>query len=137
MNDRLPTLEKRFEELTARLGTAELLANREEFAKAAKEHSELTGVVDAYRRWKKAVADIASNEEMVRSGDKELADMAYDEVARLNAERVATERELEVLLTPKDPYEGKTVLLEVRAGTGGDEAALFAGEHSPAARKRP
>jgi peptide chain release factor 1 len=128
MEQRLQALERRYEELAARLGTAEVIANREELARTGKEHSELTPVVEAFRRWKKIVRELADNEEMAKGSDKELADMAYEEVGRLRTERDGVEKELAVLLTPKDPYEGKTVILEIRAGTGGDEAALFAGD---------
>ncbi len=128
MNARLQALEKRYEELAARLGTQDILANRDEFAKASKEYSELGPIIEAYRRWKKLSSEVEENEEMAKGADKELAALAYDEVPRLKEERARVEKELEVLLTPKDPYQGRTVILEIRAGTGGDEAALFAGD---------
>ena len=125
---RLEALARRYEELTANLSSPQLLGDRDGFAKASKEQAELAPVVDAFRRWQKVVADIAENETLAKGPDKELADLAYEEVGRLRREREAVEKELEVLLTPKDPYEGKPVILEIRAGTGGDEAALFAGD---------
>jgi peptide chain release factor 1 len=128
MQARLESLVRRYEELTANLSSPSLVGNREAFAKASKEHSELAPVVEAYRRWQRTVRELAENEEMTRSGDKELADLAYEEVGRLRALLPAHEAELNVLLTPKDPHEGKAILLEIRAGTGGDEAALFAGD---------
>ena len=128
MQDRLASLEKRYEELAARMTSPDLLANKDELARTAKEHSELGPIVDAYRRWKKTVAELDESEQLASGPDKELAEMAREELKRLKEARDAQEKELAVLLTPKDPYEGKTVLLEVRAGTGGDEAALFAGD---------
>ena len=128
MQDRLAQIERRYEELSARLGQADVIADRELFAKLAKEHNDLNALVDAFRRWKKIVAELAENDEMAKGSDKELADMAYEEIGRLRKEKDSVEAELAVLLTPKDPFEGKTVILEIRAGTGGDEAALFAGD---------
>ncbi len=128
MQDRLQAIAKKYEELSARLASPDLVANREEFARTAKEHNDLAPIVEAFRRHEKLARELAENEELARSPDKELAALAYDEVGRLRAEREEVEQELARLLTPKDPYEGKTVILEVRAGTGGDEAALFAGD---------
>ena len=128
MLDRLTGIERKYDELTAQLSQPALLENRELFAKKAKEQSELAPIVDAFRRFKRVEQEIADNEEMSRGGDRDLAAMAEEEIRRLKGERTAIEEELKVLLTPKDPYEGRTVLLEIRAGTGGDEAALFAGD---------
>ena len=125
---RLEALARRYEELTANLGSPSLVGNRDAFAKASKEHSELAPIVEAYRRWQKATRELAENEEMAKGSDKDLADLAYEEVGRLRQMLPAIEAELQVLLTPKDPHEGKSIILEVRAGTGGDEAALFAGD---------
>ena len=128
MNARLESLARRYDELTASLGSPQLVGNRDAFAKASKEHSELGPVVEAYRRYQRTQRELAENEEMAKGTDKDLADLAYEEVGRLRALLPQIEAELQVLLTPKDPHEGKAVLLEVRAGTGGDEAALFAGD---------
>lgn len=128
MQSRLEALVKRYEELTASLGSQQLVGNRDAFAKASKEHAELAPVVEAFRRYEKAKRELADNEELAKGSDRDIADLAYEEVGRLRGRLPEIEKELEVLLTPKDPHEGKAVILEVRAGTGGDEAALFAGD---------
>ena len=128
MNDRLAQIERRYEELGLSLGQPNVINDREQFTKLAKEHNDLGPVVEAYRRWKKLDAELKENEELAGGEDKELAALAREEVPRLKEARAALEEELKVLLLPKDPYEGRTVILEIRAGTGGDEAALFAGD---------
>ena len=128
MESRLQALEKRYEELSARLGAPDLLSDKAEFARSAKEHAELSPIVESYRAWKKIVADLVESESLAGGADKELAELAREEIKRLKGERDRIVDELARQLTPKDPHEGKTVLLEIRAGTGGDEAALFAGD---------
>src|SRR5438067_226575 len=114
MQDRLASLEKRYEELAARMTSQDLLAKKDELARVAKEHSELGPVVEVYRAWKKTIAELAESEQLANGPDRELAEMARDEVKRLKGAREDLEKQLAVLLTPKDPFEGKTVLLEIR-----------------------
>jgi len=128
MFDKLSTVENRYEELMARIGTAEVQADPAEFKKAAKALSDLEPLVAKYREYKAVEQDIAGAQELMSGGDAEMRALAEDELKTLNARREALLQELKLLLIPKDPNDEKNVLLEIRAGTGGDEAALFAGD---------
>jgi peptide chain release factor 1 len=128
MFDKLSTVESRYEELSARVGTAEVQADQTEFKKAAKALSELEPLVEKFREYKIVEQDIAGAEELAKGADAEMRELADEELKSLTARREALLQELRVLLIPKDPNDEKNVILELRAGTGGDEAALFAGE---------
>ncbi len=125
---KLDRIEARFEELTSRLADPELLKSPEPYRKTAKAHSELVEIVDRYRHWKKAAGELDGARQMLAEPDPELREMALQDVQRLEPELAGLERQLKVLLLPKDPNDEKNVVLEVRAGTGGDEATLFAAE---------
>jgi peptide chain release factor 1 len=128
MFDKLAAIEARQDELVARLGTPELQADPGEYRKAAKTLSELEPLVGTYREFKTVERDIAGAQELVAGGDAEMRALAEDELRTLQARREALLQDLKVLLIPKDPHDEKNVLLEIRAGTGGDEAALFAAD---------
>src|SRR3989442_9548792 len=128
MFDKLSTVESRYEELTARLGTAEIQSDPAEYRKAAKALAELEPLVQKYREYKDGQKDIEGADELVRGGDADMREMAQEELASLENRRERLLQELKVLLVPKDPNDEKNVILEIRAGTGGDEAALFAGD---------
>ena len=128
MFDKLSTVENRYEELMARVGTAEVQADPSEFKKAAKALSDLEPLVAKYREYKAVEQDIAGAQELVASGDAEMRALAEEELKTLTAKRETLLHELKLLLIPKDPNDEKNVLLEIRAGTGGDEAALFAAD---------
>jgi hypothetical protein len=128
MFDKLTTVESRYEELMARVGTVEVQADPAEFKKARKALSELEPLVEKFREYKGLEQDIAGAEELAKGSDAEMRELAEEELKTLTARREVLLAELKVLLIPKDPNDEKNVLLEVRAGTGGDEAALFAGD---------
>jgi peptide chain release factor 1 len=128
MFDKLSTVESRYDELMHRLGTSEVQADPAEYRKAAKALSDMEPLVQKYREYKAVEQDIAGAEELVRGSDAEMRALAEDELKELSARRELLLHEIKILLIPKDPNDEKNVILEVRAGTGGDEAALFAGE---------
>ena len=129
MLNKLDELEKRFEQLNTELADPEVAADQNRLRELGKEHSELEKVVATYRQLKKVKDDLASSEELAADeSDKELLELAKEEIGLLSKEREELEAELQVLLLPKDPNDSKNVILEIRSGTGGDEAALFAGE---------
>ena len=125
---KLDQLEKRFEGLNAQMADPSLIADAAEYRKVTKAHSELSEVVGKYREWKRADDALAQARAMVDDRDPELRALAHEEVSRLEPELEDIERQLKVLLLPKDPLDEKNVVLEIRAGTGGDEATLFAAE---------
>jgi len=125
---RLEQLEKRFDELTHQMADPAVIADAEQYRKITKTQSELDEVVGKFRQWKKVDAELAQARAMLEDHDAELKVMAQEEVTRLEPERSRIEEQLKVLLLPKDPNDEKNVVLEIRAGTGGDEATLFAGE---------
>ncbi|MEN6532973.1 MAG: peptide chain release factor 1 [Bryobacteraceae bacterium] len=125
---KLDEIESRFEELTRQMADPAVIADSENYRKTAKARSELDEVVTKYREWKKSDADLRDARPMLEETDPELRIMAEEEVARLEPELERLEQELKVLMLPKDPNDEKNVVLEIRAGTGGDEATLFAAE---------
>jgi peptide chain release factor 1 len=128
MFDKLSSVQARYDELTARLGTAELQSDPSEYKKAAKTLAELEPLVEKFREYKGVEHDIAGAEELVKSGDAEMRELAEEELQSLTARREVLLQDLKMLLIPKDPNDEKNVILEIRAGTGGDEAALFAAD---------
>jgi peptide chain release factor 1 len=127
--EKMATLTRRHEEVGALLGTPEVINKRAEFLKLSREHSELDGLVGAWRRYQKLLADFAQAKQMADAeSDPDLREMARDEVRQLEAQQGELEQEIKILLLPKDPSDGKNAILEIRGGTGGDEAALFAGD---------
>jgi peptide chain release factor 1 len=127
--EKMATLTRRREELGALLGTAEVINKRAEFMKLSREHAELDPLVDAWEAYSKLVTDLAAAKQMVDAeSDAELREMARDEARQLEEARLAAEQAIKILLLPKDPADGKNAMVEIRAGTGGDEAALFAGD---------
>ena len=128
MFKKLDEVEDRYEELSQMLSDPEVLADQSAFQKLVKEHSNISAVVESYREYKDVVSELADNKELVSDPDPEMREMAKDEIKRLSAEKETLEAELQVLLMPKDPRDNKNVILEIRAGTGGEEAALFAAD---------
>ncbi|MBM3819016.1 MAG: peptide chain release factor 1 [Acidimicrobiia bacterium] len=128
MFDKLSTVEGQYEELMARLGTAEIQSDPAEYRKAAKTLSELEPLVQKYREYKAVQKDFEGAEELVKGGDADMRELAEEELKGLEQKREAILADLKVLLVPKDPNDEKNVILEIRAGTGGDEAALFAAD---------
>ncbi len=125
---KLEQLEKRFDELTEQMADPGLIGDAEQYRKVAKAHSDLSDVVAKFRQWKKADDSLAQARAMLQERDPDLRAMAEEEVAHLGPEMAGIEEDLKILLLPKDPNDDKNVVLEIRAGTGGDEATLFAAE---------
>ncbi len=128
MFDKLQSEEARYEDLTARLGTTEVQSDANEYRKHAKALAELEPLVERFREYKSVAQELAQAEELVAGGDPDMRELAREEVKSLAAKRDALIADLKILLIPKDPNDEKDVVLEIRAGTGGDEAALFAAE---------
>src|SRR5262245_18424447 len=128
MFDKLQSEEARYEDLTARLGTSEVQSDANEYRKHAKALAELEPLVERFREYKSVAQELAQAEELLAGGDPDMRDLAREEVKSLGARRDALVADLKILLIPKDPNDEKDVVLEIRAGTGGDEAALFAAE---------
>ena len=126
MFDTLSIVEAQYDELMTRLGTAEVQSDPAEYRKAAKALSELEPLVQKYREYKAVRKDIEDSEEIVRGADADMRELAQEELKQLLEKREAVAGDLRMLLVPKDPNDEKNVILEIRAGTGGDEAALFA-----------
>jgi len=128
MFDKLESTEHQYEELLHRLGTAELQSDPTEYRKQSKTLSDIEQTVQRYREYKTVMTDIGQTEELAKAGDPDMRELAQEELKGLLVRREALVAELKILLIPKDPNDEKNVVLEIRAGTGGDEAALFAGE---------
>ena len=124
--DKLQSLSERLEEVTALLSTPEATADINRFRQLNQEHAELTPVVEAYRQYRQAESDLADAEDML--ADPEMKDFAAEEIEAAKAKIETLDTELQKPLLPKDEDDGKNIFLEVRAGTGGDEAALFAAD---------
>jgi peptide chain release factor 1 len=125
---KLAQLEKRFDELTQKMADPAVISDGDQYRKVTKEQSELSEVVGKYREWKSVEDSISQARTMLQEKDPELRAMAEAEVAELEPQLVRIEEDIKVLLLPKDPKDEKNVVLELRAGTGGDEATLFAAE---------
>jgi peptide chain release factor 1 len=129
MFERLDQIEARYEELTNALASPEIISDSAKYQKTAKAHSELTDVVEKYREYKDLKRGIAESKAVLADEkDPEMRAYAQEELDNLEIRMHKTEEELKVLLLPKDPNDEKDVILEIRAGTGGDEATLFAAE---------
>jgi peptide chain release factor 1 len=128
MFDKLTATERQYEELLARLGSVEVQADAAEYRKHAKALAEIEPLVERFREYKLVERDVAQTEELAASGDPDMRELAQQELKSLTARRDALLADLKILLVPKDPNDEKNVVLEIRAGTGGDEAALFAAE---------
>ena len=128
--DKLAEIEAKYEELNTQLSDPQVLADAARYQKAAKTHAELSEIVEKFRRWKDLQKSLQETKGLLdeSSHDPALKALAHEELAELETSREQVEQELKVLLLPQDPNEEKNVVLEIRAGTGGDEATLFAQE---------
>lgn len=126
MFERLQVIEERFEELNRTLMDPAIGSDVNRLREVSKEHADIRPIVEGWRKHKEMTEQLAECEEML--ADPEMRDMAQEEKSELTQAQKALEQELQLLLLPKDPYEGRNIQLEIRAGTGGDEAALFAGD---------
>jgi len=125
---KLEGLERRFADLEQQLSSPDVLADQERYRKMTKAHADLREVVDVFRRYKDSLRQHIESKAMLDDPDPEIRTMASEEAKTLEASLEALERRLKVLLLPKDPLDDKNIILEIRAGTGGDEAALFAAD---------
>ena len=127
--EKLRQIESRYDEITRDLSSPEVHADSARYQKLAKTHSELGEIVSKYRQWKEIEEGIDGAKQLfAESDDPEMKQMAHEEQHALEARRDVVERDVKILLIPKDPNDEKNVILEIRAGTGGDEASLFAAE---------
>ena len=126
MFDKLDFILEKYEELSMKVSDPDVINNQPVWQKHIKEMGEMEPIVNKYREYKKAKESVAEAKEMLEMGDEELRELAKMEIADYEDEIPKMEEELKILLLPKDPNDEKNVILEVRAGTGGDEAALFA-----------
>ena len=123
--DKLDTMTKRFDSIEAALASG---PSAEDYVRLSKEYAELEPVVRPIQAYQKLVQDLADAEDLLKAGDKEMAEMAEAEIEELKPRIEAAVQNIRILLLPKDAADEKSVILEVRGGTGGDEAALFAGD---------
>jgi len=128
MFDKLAAEEQRYEDLMRLLGTTEVQSDASAYRKNAKALAEVEPLVQKYREYKVVTHDLTQTEELAGAGDSDMRELAREELKSLVSRRDALLAELKILLIPKDPNDEKNVMLEIRAGTGGDEAALFAAE---------
>jgi peptide chain release factor 1 len=126
--DKLADIERRFEELTEQMADPKVINDPEAYRKVAKSQSEISEIVAKYREWKRVEEELEGARLMLNEADAEIREMAADDIARLEPRLEEVEQDFKVLLLPKDPNDEKDVILEIRAGTGGDEATLFAAE---------
>ena len=128
MFDKLMGVEDRFNEVEKHLSDPKIVNDRDAYREYVREHAELNRIVAAYRRYKQTLQDIEESQDLLKDGDPDIKDLARDEIAALSQKIEKIEIELKALLLPKDPNDEKNVIIEIRAGTGGEEAALFAGD---------
>ena len=129
MFDKLEALEERFQLVSEKISDPDIIADQESWRKYCKEHSDLTPIIDKYRELKSAKQTVADDKEMLDAGqDKEFEEMIRLEMAEAEETIERASEELKILLLPKDPNDEKNVIMEIRGGTGGDEAALFAAD---------
>ena len=128
MFEQLEGIEARYQELETLLSDPEIVQNREVYPQYVREHSDLGKIVSVYRDYKQTLEELEQSRDLLSDKDPEMKELARTEVENLSERSEQLEEELKELLTPKDPNDEKNVLLEIRAGTGGEEAALFAGD---------
>ncbi len=129
MFEKLKEVEEKFEEVERLMSLPENISNREKFMSLSKTYNELKEIVDTYREYKEVKKDIEENEELLREEkDPEMKELAREEIKTLQEKLQDLEYRLKILLLPKDPNDEKGVIIEIRSGTGGEEAALFAGD---------
>jgi peptide chain release factor 1 len=126
MFDKIQDLEVRFQEIESLLSDPTTISNQPEFRKLSREHSDLAPLIASFRRYKKVLEELEENQELLT--DPDMKEMAEEEIQRLGEEKSTLDSDIKILLLPKDPNDSKDVILEIRAGTGGDESALFCGD---------
>lgn len=125
MLEKLLTIEDKYDGIMNALARQDVLSNTQEYQKYSKEMAELQPIVDKIQEYKKLLADLEDAEELIRSGDGDIRELAQEELDELKKRRPLIEEELKIMLLPRDPRDERNVIVEIRAGTGGEEAALF------------
>ena len=125
---KLESIEQKFIELEQQLSLPDIFSDQEKYKKISKAHSELAEIVTTFRQYKKVLAEIDENKELLKDKDPEIRDLAAMELEGLKESKKELEERLKILLIPRDPLDEKNIILEIRAGTGGEEAALFAAD---------
>ena len=128
MFEKLKGVEKRFSEIEEFLSDPDIINNREAYQKYVREHAELGKVVTVFRTYSQVVEDLDESAELLADGDSDIKDLAREEIASLTQQKESLEKDLKKLLVPRDPNDERNVIIEIRAGTGGEEAALFGGD---------
>jgi peptide chain release factor 1 len=128
MFDKLEAVEKRYQDLEVLLADPDVIGRRAEFQKLSKERADIVELVEAFREYKRIIAELDANKPLLEEKDPEMRTMAREESARLTVEQTRVEEKLKLLLLPKDKNDDKNIVLEIRGGTGGEEAALFAAD---------
>lgn len=128
IQSRLELLVERFEEVSALLSDPSTIALQDKFRELSQEFAEIEPVVQCFQSWRQSLDDISEAKELAKDGDAEMREMAAEELGLAEQKTEELDEELQRLMLPKDPNDGKNVFLEIRAGTGGDEAAIFAGD---------
>ncbi|MCF7825061.1 MAG: peptide chain release factor 1 [Candidatus Marinimicrobia bacterium] len=124
--DKLPELKRKFKELEDQLSDPELMANNRAYAKIAREHNELSHILKVFHKYEELMVSIDEDESILHGEDDELKEIVREELDGLHEQRAQLEEDLKILLIPTDPVDSGAAILEIRAGAGGDEAALFA-----------
>jgi len=128
LKEKLEEINKKFLEIEQKLGDSNIIADQQQYKAISKEHSYLEPIVEKSKEYFKILKDITELEELKQSDDKEMREMAFSEYDETVAKKEKLESEIRVLLIPPDPHEDRDIIVEIRAGTGGEEAALFAGD---------
>ncbi len=129
LKERLQSLENKYLELETRLSEPEIFKNQEQYQLLTKEHADLNLLVNTFRRFQQVEKELETNQTLLKTEtDEEIKELAREEIQQLKEKLTELEEELRLLLLPKDPNDEKNILLEIRAGTGGEEAALFAAD---------
>lgn len=128
MLEKLEAIYARFLDIQEKLSDPEVVSDMKKFSSLNKEYKDLQHITDKYLVYKKTIENLESSEEMLQDDDVEMREMAKEEIAELSSTKDVLEEEIKVLLIPKDPEDSKDVVMEIRSGTGGDEASIFAGD---------
>ncbi|NFH70371.1 peptide chain release factor 1 [Clostridium botulinum] len=125
--DKLAFIENKYDELSVKISDPSIMQNQNEWRKLCKEQADLEVIVNAYKEYKQVIEDLQVNKEMLSDeSDREMKEMLNEEISSLSEREIELEKEIQILLLPKDPNDDKNVFVEIRGGAGGDEAALFA-----------
>ncbi len=128
MLDKLEAISERFHYLEEQLSDPDVISDMNKFKKYHKEYKDLSAIVEIKKRYEEILGNIATAKEMIQSDDPEMKEMAQEELSALQPDQLTIEDEIKILLIPKDPEDSKDVIFEIRSGTGGDEASIFAGD---------